>query len=332
MLGIEQQNAEVLDRLRPELRDQQQGGVAGREDLDPFAAWPDQRAPANLHGSHQLGGASAPDAREPAQLVGRAARQPVHPADHRQDGIGQLEGTGMRTAMTEDDGEQLVVAQAARADPIELLARPIVRRNCLHRAISLLLYFFTVRRLLAIGLLLLTSAGCSGPPQKEIDQAQSALDVARTAGAERYATSEFAAAASSLEKAHAAVGQRDYRQALNYAIDSRQRATEAARQATDGKARAKTAVEALYGEIATLANKLQAALRTAETAAPAKLLRASQTTLRDARADLQKASAAITAGNYADATKVLTDVRGKLTPALADVQSIPPKPVRKRAR
>jgi hypothetical protein len=332
MLGVEQQDAEVLDRLRAELGDQQLGCVAGREDLDPLATRPDQRAPANLHGSHQLGGARAADAWKTTQLVGRATRQPVHTADDRQDGVGQLEDTGVRTAVSEDDGEQLVVAQAAHADAIELLARPIVRRNCLHRAISLLLYFSAVRRLLAIGLLLLTSAGCSGPPQKEIDQAQSALDVARTAGADRYAASEFAAAASALEKAHAAVGQRDYRQALNYAIDSRQRATEAARQATDGRARAKTAVEALYGEVASLANKLQAALRTAETAAPAKLLRASQTTLRDARADLQKASAAITAGNYADATEMLTAVRGKLTAALADVQSIPPKPVRKRAR
>ena len=332
MLGVEQQDAEVLDRLRTELRDQQLGCVAGREDLNAFAPRPDQRAAANLHGGDQLGSARGADAGEAAQLVGRAARQPVHPADHREDGVGQLEGAGVWTAVPEDDGEQFVVAQTASTDTIELLARPIVRRNCLHRAISLLLYFFTVRRLLAIGLLLLTSAGCSGPPQKEIDQAQSALDVARTAGAERYATSEFAAAASSLEKAHAAVGQRDYRQALNYAIDSRQRATEAARQATDGKARAKTAVEALYGEVASLANKLQAALRTAETAAPAKLLRASQTTLRDARADLQKASAAITAGNYPDATKTLTEVRGKLTAAVADVQRIPPKPARKRGR
>jgi Domain of unknown function (DUF4398) len=189
-----------------------------------------------------------------------------------------------------------------------------------------------VRRLLVIGLLLLTSAGCSGPPQKEIDQAQSALDLARTAGAERYASTEFAAAASSLEKAHAAVGQRDYRQALNYAIDSRQRATEAARQAADGRAKAKTAVETLYGAVATEANRLQAALRTAETAAPAKLLRAGQATLRDARTGLQEASAAMSAGNYADATKRLTEVRKKLDAALTDVQSIPPRAPRKRAR
>jgi hypothetical protein len=193
-----------------------------------------------------------------------------------------------------------------------------------------LLYFRVVRRLLVTTLMLLAITGCSGPPQKEIDQAQSALDAARGAGAEQYASVEYAAAASSLQKAHDAIGQRDYRQALNYAIDSRQRSVEAERTAADGKARVKTATEALYGETATVVNRLQAALRAAETAAPAKALRAGQTSLRDARALLQKASAAITAGNYEDATKTLTEVRGKLDAALVDVQNIPPRPARKR--
>jgi hypothetical protein len=187
-----------------------------------------------------------------------------------------------------------------------------------------------VRRLLVTTLLLLAITGCSGPPQKEIDQAQSALDAARAAGAERYATVEYEAASSALQKAHAAVGQRDYRQALNYAIDSRQRAVEAERHAADGKTRAKTTTEALYGEVATVANRLQAALRAAETTPPSKALRAGQASLRDARALLQKASASIGGGNYQEATKTLTEVRKKLDAALADVQNIPPRPARKR--
>jgi hypothetical protein len=182
-----------------------------------------------------------------------------------------------------------------------------------------------VRRLTVIVLLLSVVAGCSGPPQKELDQARSAVDAARTAGAERYASTEFAAAASSLDKAIGAVAQSVYRQALNYALDSRQRAVEAERQAVDGRTRAKTSTEALYGEVAAAANRLQSALRTAETAAPAKLLRAGQASLKDARGRLQKASAAISAGNYADATQMLTDVRGKIDAALKDVQNIPPR-------
>src|SRR5262249_38093782 len=56
--------------------------------------------------------------------------------------------------------------------------------------------------------------GCSEPPQKEIDQAQAAIDSARTAGADRYAADEFTAATTALQKAHESVDQRDYRSAL----------------------------------------------------------------------------------------------------------------------
>jgi hypothetical protein len=190
-----------------------------------------------------------------------------------------------------------------------------------------------VRRRFAIGCLLLLTAGCSEPPQKEIDQAQAALDSAKAAGADRYASTEYVAAVSSLDKARAAVDQRDYRQALNYALDSRQRAGDAAKQAVDGKAQAKREVEALYGETATRANRLQTALRTAETGgAPAKSLKPGHATLADARASLQKASAAISAGNYDEATKLLTEVRGKVDPAIAETEKIPPRPARKRTR
>jgi hypothetical protein len=189
-----------------------------------------------------------------------------------------------------------------------------------------------VRRLLVIVVLLLT-AGCSEPPQKEIDQAQAAVDAARTAGADRYATADFTAAVSSLDKAREAVEQRDYRQALNYALDSRQRAVDAGRQAVDGQARARKAADAAYTEAATRANALQAALRTAETnKTPAKLLKPGQTALRTARADLQKASAAISAGNYEDATKLLTEVREKLDAAIVEMKNIPPRAGRRSGR
>jgi hypothetical protein len=189
-----------------------------------------------------------------------------------------------------------------------------------------------VRRLLVILVVLLTT-GCSEPPQKEIDQAQAAVDAARTAGADRYAAADFTAAVSSLDKARAAVEQRDYRQALNYALDSRQRAVDAGRQAADGKARARTTVDAAYTETAARVNALQSALRTAETAkTPARLLKPGQTALRAARADLQKASAEISSGNYEDATKVLTDVRGKLDAAIAQVKNIPPRGARRQTR
>jgi hypothetical protein len=179
---------------------------------------------------------------------------------------------------------------------------------------------------LILTVLLLVATGCSAPPQKEIDQAQTAVDQARTAGADKFAPEEYTAATSGLQKAHAAVDQRDYNQALSFAIDARQRAQNAIRQAAEGKKRAQRAVEAQYGEIATRANKLQALLRTAEAGrVRPKELREPRAALAEARKVLQEASAGITLGNYEDASKSLTEVRGKLDAAIHDAESISPR-------
>src|ERR1041384_1104727 len=74
-------------------------------------------------------------------------------------------------------------------------------------------------------------AGCGDPPNKEMDQAQGAIDAARAAGADRYAATEYTAATDALKRAQDAVAQRDYRQALNEALDSREHAQNAAREA-----------------------------------------------------------------------------------------------------
>lgn len=186
-----------------------------------------------------------------------------------------------------------------------------------------------MRRLLVIGLLLLAATGCSEPPQKEIDQAQTALDLARTAGADTFAAEEYSAAAAGLQKARAAVDQRDYRQALSYAIDARQRAQNAIRQAADDKARARRATDALIADVTARATQLQARLKTAEAAhVPAKELRAPRAAVADVQKDLQEARAEIGAGNYDKAGEILTAVRKKLDAAVHDVENIPPRPSR----
>jgi len=185
-----------------------------------------------------------------------------------------------------------------------------------------------------LALLLLAVAGCSEPPQKEIDQAQAAVDLARTSGAETYAAEEFTAATAGIEKARAAVDQRDYRQALSHAIDARQRAQNAVRQAGDGKAKAKTAVEATVTAVSTQLNQLEARLNAAETArVPAKELRTPRAVLADARKGLQEARTEIGAENYARAVEILTPVRKNLDDAIRDVENIPqraPRTTRKR--
>src|SRR5436190_23929156 len=115
----------------------------------------------------------------------------------------------------------------------------------------------SLRRSFASTLVLfaLSSFACGGdPPDKEIQQASNALDAARAAGADRYAVEEYTAAVEALKNARAAVDQRDYRLALNDALDSRERAENAGRLAVDGKAAARSAAErALTAASAALA-------------------------------------------------------------------------------
>jgi hypothetical protein len=185
-----------------------------------------------------------------------------------------------------------------------------------------------------IALLLVAAAGCSEPPQKEIDQAQAAVDLARTGGAEIYAAEEYAAAATGLQKARAAVDQRDYRQALIYAIDARQRAQNAARQAGEGKAKAKRAADASLAAVSTQLTQLETRLEAAETSRlPAKELRAPRAVIPDTRKALQEARTEIGAENYARAEEILTEVRKKLDAAIKDVENIPrPQPRSSRPR
>jgi len=133
-------------------------------------------------------------------------------------------------------------------------------------------------------LLVVSCAACGGdPPDKEIQQAQNAVDQARAAGADRYALEEYTAAVDALKNAHAAVEQRDYRLALNDALDSKERAENATKLAIDGKAAARSA-----------ADKSLTAANAAITAAEAKIKAAGSgkipaRTVADARAALDQA-------------------------------------------
>jgi len=97
------------------------------------------------------------------------------------------------------------------------------------------------------------TVGCGDPPSKELHQAQGAIDAARAAGADSYATDEFSAAVDALARAEAAVAQRDYRLALSQALDSRERAQNAAKLAASQKAAVRSDAERLLAELTSAA-------------------------------------------------------------------------------
>jgi hypothetical protein len=182
----------------------------------------------------------------------------------------------------------------------------------------------------AASLALLLSA-CSEPPQKEIDQAQAAIDAAKAAGAGTYAPEEYNAAVTALQKSHDAVDQRDYREALNYAIDARQRASEAATQAGIAKAHIRAADEKLVTECSARASQLDTHIKVAEGAHVAlRDLRSAHKTLADAQTALQETRKSMDAGNYAEVLTELTEVRRKLDAAIVAVDALRQRPSRRR--
>jgi hypothetical protein len=168
------------------------------------------------------------------------------------------------------------------------------------------------------------AGACGGePPDKEIQQAQGALDAARAAGADRYAVEEFTAAEAALKRAHDAVAQRDYRLALNNALDSRERAQDAAKQAADGKAAARVAADHALSAASEALAAARTALKAAEAShAPVRLLTAARHAIADGEQRLQEARTANEKGDYgavvedaAAITKAATATTGDLEPA-----------------
>lgn len=154
-----------------------------------------------------------------------------------------------------------------------------------------------------LGLLLavtIAPAGCGGdPPEKEMKDAAHAIDAARAAGAERYAHDSFAAAEESLKRAVDAVGERDYRQALNYALDSRERAQDAAKEAADNKAAVRADAERTLRDGASALEVARASLKAAEKAhVPLRLLADARRAIAAGESSVQEARTAFARGDY----------------------------------
>jgi len=166
------------------------------------------------------------------------------------------------------------------------------------------------------------SAACGEPPSKEMNQAQGAIDAARAAGADKYASAEYNAALDSLKRSDQAVTDRDYRLALNNALESREHAQNAAREAADTKARLRGEAERGMAEIATGLAQANARLQAAERArVPSRLLRGPQDELTAINRDVQKAGEAIQAGDYLAAKPLLDGVKPRIEKVAAELQT-----------
>ncbi len=172
-------------------------------------------------------------------------------------------------------------------------------------------------RLFSCILAALVITACGDPPNKEMDQAQGAIDAARAAGADRYAATEYSAATDALKRAQDAVAQRDYRQALNEALDSREHAQNAAREAADTKAQVRGEVERDMAQIAALIAEANTRLAAATRArVSGRVLDRPRRELATVDESVQKAGAAMKADDYLAARTALQGVKERIQQAV----------------
>lgn len=164
-------------------------------------------------------------------------------------------------------------------------------------------------------------------------QAQGALDAARAAGAESYAPEQFKAAADALARSQDAVNERDYRLALNHALESRERAQEAAKVAADQKAAVRSETERLLNETALTLVQTNTRLKRIEAAKATRSQAAGPRAKVDAAEDaVQEARAALEKGDYLGARDILRKAMDEAKAAARELESLvaSPPPARKR--
>lgn len=167
-------------------------------------------------------------------------------------------------------------------------------------------------------------AACASPPAREMQQARTGVEEARAAGAEQYAPDEYRDATAALRRSEEAVAQHDYRSALSFALDSRERATDAVKTAADQKARARNEVERALVDI----QALQAQLRDRIKAADATRIPRPQGAVSDARRSIvvvnvavQEAGEALNREDYVGARQAIRDAADKLKAAIVEVDA-----------
>ena len=170
----------------------------------------------------------------------------------------------------------------------------------------------------------LVAISCAEPPHKEMDQAQGAIDAARAAGAEQYAAAEFTAATKALAQSNEAVTARDYRLALNYALESREQAQNAARTAADTRAKLRGDVERSIAEAKSLIAQARARVDGPSGAQiPRGTRRTAQQRLKQLEGELQKADASLQAEKYQEADQLLTGIKRQIQSVVTTISRGP---------
>lgn len=113
--------------------------------------------------------------------------------------------------------------------------------------------------------------GCASRPEAEKNAAEQAVSAAKAAGADKYASSDFAAATDALKTAEGEMGARKYPEAKTAYVKAEELAEKAAKAVEAGKAAMKSQVEQQLADTEKRWQKLEA-----EAKATAKKFKADQ--------------------------------------------------------
>lgn len=173
---------------------------------------------------------------------------------------------------------------------------------------------------------------CGGdPPEKELQQAEAAIAEAVDVSAEQYAADELNAARQAMANARAAVTARDFRLALNHALDARDRARTAVSLAVSAAATAKSNADMAIGEAVTAIDGAKAKLTAAETAkAAARSVAGHRETITHAETRLQEARTAWAKGDYSTATTAAKEASAGIRSVSEEIDALLPTTRRRR--
>lgn len=334
VLRVEHHDAELFDGTRPVQREKIRRDVLRRAQSGPIVDRRHHGAPAQLDGGQRLRGPYSSDSAETMELVEAHARQAVKAARLLEHRVGELEGVAAARSIAEDERQQLVVTEPRNAEAFELLAWPILGGERFHLYSRFMSRRFpreaSVRWILLT--LPLLHAACAAPPNKEIGDAQNALKAAQSAGAEQYAKGAYDAASNAYRVANEAVGDGDYRKALDQALESQRHAQEALRLASDLNLRSRDDVQRLITDVATLQALATSRIDAAERAGvPRRTVVDARRSLVQVSGEVQKAGAAIKVQEFAKALPILQAVKARLERTLKSVEAAMPQSA-KRSR
>src|SRR5262249_28300596 len=150
---------------------------------DPRARRPGQRPPPQLEGRQELRRLRAADTGDPGQIVARRSHEPVDAATRGEQLVRYRERVAAVATASQNCGHQLIVAECCAPVAGELLPRTIVQRDVFHYTVAMWSGRWRRWCFPCIAACLFIVACGDDPPDREIQQAQTAIDAARAADA-----------------------------------------------------------------------------------------------------------------------------------------------------